>query len=152
LAGAANQYHPQGEKVTKVAPADTERFVGAEAIIEEAFVDVFCDLAYGGGWINIRREEELGLGDDHRSDVFHSVQVEFKSCQGRPFLTVQTPALPPPFSYLRNLCRSDTTSNSQPVFKARGRLLLSSHSEVKAKVTTCGSRAKGLSLRVFSGQ
>jgi len=66
---------------------------------------------------------------DHRSDVFHSVQVEFKSCQGRPLPAVQTPAPSPPFSYLRKLCRSDTASNSQPVFKARGRLLLSSHSE-----------------------
>ena len=63
MAGAANRYHPQGEKVAKVTPADTEPFVGAEAIIEEAFIDVFCDLVYGGGWINIRREEELGLGD-----------------------------------------------------------------------------------------
>jgi len=25
--------------------------MGAEVIIEEAFMDVFCDLMYGGGWM-----------------------------------------------------------------------------------------------------
>jgi hypothetical protein len=30
--------------------------MGAEAVIEEAFVDVFCDLVYGGGWMDIERE------------------------------------------------------------------------------------------------
>ncbi|KAI0271985.1 hypothetical protein BGY98DRAFT_1108804 [Russula aff. rugulosa BPL654] len=36
---------------------DTEPVMGAEVVIEESFVDVFCDLIYGGGWINIGREE-----------------------------------------------------------------------------------------------
>jgi len=31
--------------------------MGAEVIIEEAFMDVFCDLMYGGGWMEIEREE-----------------------------------------------------------------------------------------------
>jgi len=31
--------------------------IGAEVIIEEAFMDVFCDLRYGGGWMEIEREE-----------------------------------------------------------------------------------------------
>jgi hypothetical protein len=31
--------------------------MGTEAIIEEAFIDVFCDLVYGGGWMDIEREE-----------------------------------------------------------------------------------------------
>ena len=31
--------------------------MGTEAIIEEAFVDVFCDLVYGGGWMDIERED-----------------------------------------------------------------------------------------------
>jgi hypothetical protein len=35
---------------------DTEPVIGAEFIIEESFIDVFCDL-YGGGWINVAREE-----------------------------------------------------------------------------------------------
>jgi hypothetical protein len=29
----------------------------AEVIIEEAFMDIFCDLMYGGGWMEIEREE-----------------------------------------------------------------------------------------------
>ena len=36
---------------------DTEPVTGTEAIIEEAFVDVFCDLVYGGGWTDMKRED-----------------------------------------------------------------------------------------------
>ena len=35
---------------------DTEPIMGAEVIIEEAFMDVFCDLMYGGGWMEIEWE------------------------------------------------------------------------------------------------
>ena len=31
----------------------------SEEVIEEAFIDVFCDLVYGGGWMDLEREEEL---------------------------------------------------------------------------------------------
>ena len=30
--------------------------IGAEMVIEEAFMDVFCDLMYGGGWMEIEWE------------------------------------------------------------------------------------------------
>lgn len=33
--------------------------VGSEEMIEEAFVDVFCDLVYGGGWMDLERGEEI---------------------------------------------------------------------------------------------
>jgi hypothetical protein len=36
---------------------DTEPVMGTEMVIEEAFMDVFCDLMYGGGWMEIEREE-----------------------------------------------------------------------------------------------
>jgi hypothetical protein len=35
--------------------------MGAEVIIEEAFMDVFCDLMYGGGWME-RRSTESAIG------------------------------------------------------------------------------------------
>ncbi|KAI0314938.1 hypothetical protein OF83DRAFT_1134497 [Amylostereum chailletii] len=38
---------------------DTEPVMGPEEVIEEAFIDVFCDLVYGGGWMDIEREEEV---------------------------------------------------------------------------------------------
>src|SRR6202034_2957951 len=38
---------------------DTEPIVGSEEMVEEAFVDVFCDLIYGGGWLDMERGEEL---------------------------------------------------------------------------------------------
>ncbi|KAH7910413.1 hypothetical protein BJ138DRAFT_1152931 [Hygrophoropsis aurantiaca] len=37
---------------------DTEPVMGNEEMIEEAFLDVFCDLVYGGGWMDIERGEE----------------------------------------------------------------------------------------------
>ncbi|THH15455.1 hypothetical protein EW146_g5031 [Bondarzewia mesenterica] len=38
---------------------DTEPVMGSEEVIEEAFIDVFCDLVYGGGWMDMEREEEV---------------------------------------------------------------------------------------------
>jgi hypothetical protein len=64
---------------------DTEPVMGAEVIIEESFIDVFCDLVYGGGWIDFGRDEVdrecnwalvsnlTGFYDQRSdSDVFHS--------------------------------------------------------------------------------
>ena len=36
---------------------DTEPVMGTEVIIEEALLDVCCDLMYGGGWMEIEPEE-----------------------------------------------------------------------------------------------
>ncbi|TFY53287.1 hypothetical protein EVG20_g10185, partial [Dentipellis fragilis] len=38
---------------------DTEPVIGAEEVVEEAFLDVFCDLVYGGGWMDLERAEEV---------------------------------------------------------------------------------------------
>ncbi|KAJ7051535.1 hypothetical protein C8F01DRAFT_1174871 [Mycena amicta] len=48
-------------KAHKALPAfgwDTNPVVGSEEVIEEAFIDVFCDLLYGGGWM----ERAVGVG------------------------------------------------------------------------------------------
>ena len=50
------------KKTQKSLPAfgwDTEPVMGAEEVIEEAFLDVFCDLIYGGGWMDLERGEML---------------------------------------------------------------------------------------------
>lgn len=50
------------KKAQKALPTfgwDTEPVVGAEEVIEEAFLDVFCDLIYGGGWMDLERGETL---------------------------------------------------------------------------------------------
>ena len=50
------------KKTQKSLPAfgwDTEPVMGGEEIIEEAFIDVFCDLIYGGGWMDLERGEML---------------------------------------------------------------------------------------------
>jgi roadblock/LC7 domain-containing protein len=31
--------------------------MGTEMVIEESFIDVFCNLMYGGGWMEIEGEE-----------------------------------------------------------------------------------------------
>ncbi|TFK24469.1 hypothetical protein FA15DRAFT_655895 [Coprinopsis marcescibilis] len=60
----ANQVeiHRKLKKQQKSLPAfgwDTEPVVGTEEVIEEAFVDVFVDLIYGGGWMDLERGESL---------------------------------------------------------------------------------------------
>jgi hypothetical protein len=50
------------KKTHKALPTfgwDTEPVIGNEEVIEEAFVDVFCDLIYGGGWMDLERGEML---------------------------------------------------------------------------------------------
>ena len=37
----------------------TEPVMASEEVIEETFVDVFCDLVYGGGWMDIERGEDV---------------------------------------------------------------------------------------------
>jgi hypothetical protein len=50
----------KSKKTQKSLPpfgCDTEFVMGTEAVIEEAFIDVFCDLVYGGGWMDTERED-----------------------------------------------------------------------------------------------
>lgn len=56
------EIHRKLKKTQKSLPSfgwDTEPVLGSEEVIEEAFVDVFCDLVYGGGWMDIERCEEI---------------------------------------------------------------------------------------------
>ncbi|KAI0357161.1 hypothetical protein OH77DRAFT_1451388 [Trametes cingulata] len=55
------EMHRKLKKAQKALPPfgwDTEPVLGGEEVIEEAFVDVFCDLIYGGGWMDDERREE----------------------------------------------------------------------------------------------
>lgn len=64
--------------------------MGSEEIVEDAFMDVFCDLVYGGGWMDIERGEETDrecnwalvnfLCDYLTSSLLLTLtQIEFKS-------------------------------------------------------------------------
>ena len=56
------EIHRKLKKAQKSLPPfgwDTEPILGNEEIIEEAFVDVFCDLVYGGGWMDSERSEDV---------------------------------------------------------------------------------------------
>ncbi|KAI0367874.1 hypothetical protein BV20DRAFT_529986 [Pilatotrama ljubarskyi] len=55
------EMHRKLKKAQKALPPfgwDTEPVLGGEEVIEEPFVDVFCDLIYGGGWMDDERREE----------------------------------------------------------------------------------------------
>ncbi|EPQ53330.1 hypothetical protein GLOTRDRAFT_117311 [Gloeophyllum trabeum ATCC 11539] len=55
------EIHRKLKKTQKALPPfgwDTEPVMGPEEVIEEAFLDVFCDLIYGGGWMDNERLEE----------------------------------------------------------------------------------------------
>ncbi|KZT20496.1 hypothetical protein NEOLEDRAFT_1182461 [Neolentinus lepideus HHB14362 ss-1] len=55
------EIHRKLKKAQKALPPfgwDTEPVMSQEEVIEEAFLDVFCDLIYGGGWMDNERLEE----------------------------------------------------------------------------------------------
>lgn len=57
----SQELHRKLKKTQKGLPTfgwDTEPVMGSEEVIEEAFIDVFCDLIYGGGWMDVERVEE----------------------------------------------------------------------------------------------
>src|SRR6266581_6817411 len=120
---------------------DIEPVMGAEVIIEEAFMDVFCDLMYGGGWMEIEREEvdrECNwalvrvtiwvLCDQHLN-----ILCRFRSSSnlfhypGRLFLAVPTHGLPPQCSFSKSLCRSNTANNYLQAYKTKEHWVRSSH-------------------------
>ncbi|THH32670.1 hypothetical protein EUX98_g1528 [Antrodiella citrinella] len=56
------EIHRKLKKTQKTIPPfgwDTEPVMGGEEVIEEAFIDVFCDLVWGGGWMDAERLEDL---------------------------------------------------------------------------------------------
>ncbi|KAI0698013.1 hypothetical protein BC835DRAFT_1269557 [Cytidiella melzeri] len=56
------EIHRKLKKTQKALPPfgwDTEPVLGSEEVIEEAFLDVFCDMIYGGGWLDVERYEEV---------------------------------------------------------------------------------------------
>ena len=60
LAGATSRYRAQVEKDQESLQPfgwDIGPVMGTGVIIEEAFMDILCDLMYGGGWMEIEREE-----------------------------------------------------------------------------------------------
>ena len=69
LAATINQWPTQNAEISRKLKKtqrslppfgwDTEPVMASEEVIEEAFVDVFCDLVYGGGWMDIERGEDV---------------------------------------------------------------------------------------------
>ncbi|KAH8829276.1 hypothetical protein DL96DRAFT_1597474, partial [Flagelloscypha sp. PMI_526] len=68
------------KKAQKALPPfgwSTEPVLGTEEIIEEAFIDVFCDLIYGGGWAD--RERERGGEESWLEQECNWALIEFRA-------------------------------------------------------------------------
>ncbi|KZT64696.1 hypothetical protein DAEQUDRAFT_678109 [Daedalea quercina L-15889] len=79
------ELHRKLKKTQKALPSfgwDTEPVLGAEEVIEEAFVDVFCDLVYGGGWLDIERSEEIDRECNWALVEFKSLPVTKSTVSG----------------------------------------------------------------------
>ncbi|KAG6856134.1 hypothetical protein H0H87_007194 [Tephrocybe sp. NHM501043] len=73
------------KKTEKALPPfgwDTEPVVVNEEVIEEPFVDVFCDLVYGGGWMDLERYEELDRDCNWALVEFKSLPVNRTTASG----------------------------------------------------------------------
>ncbi|KAG6902133.1 hypothetical protein C0995_003889 [Termitomyces sp. Mi166 len=73
------------KKTEKALPPfgwDTEPVVVSEEVIEEPFVDVFCDLVYGGGWMDLERSEELDRDCNWALVEFKSLPVNRSTASG----------------------------------------------------------------------
>ncbi|KAG6841180.1 hypothetical protein C0991_001106 [Blastosporella zonata] len=73
------------KKTEKALPSfgwDTEPVVVNEEVIEEPFVDVFCDLIYGGGWMDLERYEELDRDCNWALVEFKSLPVNRTTASG----------------------------------------------------------------------
>lgn len=92
---------------------DTEPVMASEEVIEEAFVDVFCDLVYGGGWMDIERGEEVDrecnwalvriavhvpplLLNVYTADIFRLSTNPYPSPGLTRFPELEIPVYPPP--------------------------------------------------------
>ncbi|KAG6897989.1 hypothetical protein C0992_007943 [Termitomyces sp. T32_za158] len=73
------------KKTEKALPPfgwDTEPVVVGEEVVEEAFVDVFCDLIYGGGWMDRERAEEVDRECNWALVEFKSMPVNRTTASG----------------------------------------------------------------------
>ncbi|KAF9234382.1 hypothetical protein BU15DRAFT_52692 [Melanogaster broomeanus] len=68
---------------------DTEPVMGSEEMVEEAFMDVFCDLVYGGGWMDIERGEETD-----RECNWALPWKPAATLNGRPYVIGHVPKIP----------------------------------------------------------
>ncbi|TFK71413.1 hypothetical protein BDN72DRAFT_765019 [Pluteus cervinus] len=73
------------KKQQKTLPAfgwDTEPVVGGEEVIEETFLDVFCDLIYGSGWMDVERGEMLDRDCNYALIEFKSLPEDRTTVSG----------------------------------------------------------------------
>ena len=115
--------------------------MGTDAILEEAFMDVFCDVVYGSEWMEIAREEvdrkcnwalvrvTLWVLHDHHINILCPCRSSSNHFHysGVLFLVIPTHGLPPQCSYSRSLCHSNSANNYLQGYKTKERWLRSSH-------------------------
>ncbi|KAF8452313.1 hypothetical protein L210DRAFT_3638868 [Boletus edulis BED1] len=96
---------------------DTEPVMGSEEMIEEAFMDVFCDLVYGGGWMDIERGEETDRECNWALIAFKSLPLNKNSTPGGDPRTAATVLLFEefvPLEYRQQLAKESGTKRRLP--------------------------------------
>ncbi|KAG5645311.1 hypothetical protein DXG03_006500 [Asterophora parasitica] len=96
---------------------DTEPVVGSEEVVEDAFVDVFCDLVWGGGWMDLEREELVARDCNWALVEFKSLPPNRTTTSGtsdpRTASTLILFEEFVPLEYRQQLAQSTSTSSSR---------------------------------------
>ncbi|KAI6024223.1 hypothetical protein EDC04DRAFT_2574384 [Pisolithus marmoratus] len=99
---------------------DTEPVMGSEEVIEEAFLDVFCDLVYGGGWMDTERVEETDRECNWALIEFKSLPVHMPSTTPGTDPRVATTVVLfeefVPLEYRQQLAKDSGTKRRLPFF------------------------------------
>ncbi|KAG8215912.1 hypothetical protein J3R82DRAFT_7884 [Butyriboletus roseoflavus] len=96
---------------------DTEPVMGSEEMVEEAFMDVFCDLVYGGGWMDIERGEDTDRECNWALIEFKSLPLSKNSAHGGDPRTAATIFLFEefvPLEYRQQLAKDSGTKRRLP--------------------------------------
>ena len=101
---------------------DTEPVMGQEEVIEEAFLDVFCDLVYGGGWMDIEREEDVDRECNWALVEYKSLPVSGRSTTSNAASDPRTSSTVflfeefVPLEYRKSLSAGQTNKRRLPAF------------------------------------
>ncbi|KAI6024237.1 hypothetical protein EDC04DRAFT_3143412 [Pisolithus marmoratus] len=114
-------------KLRKVPPVqpqiqlDPEPIVGSEEVIEEAFLDVFCDLIYGGGWSDFEHAGKIDKETNWALIEFKA--LPFNETSVRPGVDPRSATMVMifeefvPVEYRESLMK-DTATRSQPPLRS----------------------------------
>ncbi|TCD71065.1 hypothetical protein EIP91_000157 [Steccherinum ochraceum] len=115
------EIHRKLKKTQKTLPQfgwDTEPVLGGEEVIEESFIDVFCDLVWGGGWMDAERMEDIDRDCSWALVEFRSLPVSRTTTSGTSDPRTATTLILfeefVPFEYRQQLAEPGTSRRRLP--------------------------------------